>query len=145
MGNRQLTNSPIHQLILAVLAFLAYSNSFTAGFSLDSRALILQDPRVHAATSENVSLIVDRTYWWPYGESGLYRPLTTFSYLFNYAILGNADRPLGYHIVNLALHTINVLLVFSIRQIRLDIDRQRPLCSRQAGTMTRPWPCSSDR
>src|SRR5262249_10204542 len=46
--------------------------------------------------------------------SGLYRPVTTLSYLFNYAILGNADRPLGYHVVNLALHIANVLLLFAL-------------------------------
>ena len=54
------------------------------------------------------------TYWWPYGESGLYRPLTTLSYLFNYAVLGNRDRPAGYHAVNLLVHVINVMLVYAL-------------------------------
>jgi protein O-mannosyl-transferase len=101
-------------IVLAGLCLLAYSNSFTAGFPLDNKALVLLDTRVHAATAENVDLILHRTYWWPIGESGLYRPVTTLSYLFNYAILGNADRPFGYHVVNLAFHVANVLLLFAL-------------------------------
>ena len=35
------------------------------------------------------------TYWWPYGESGLYQPLTALSYLFNYAM--RDDGGAGQH------------------------------------------------
>src|SRR5205807_9565903 len=38
--------------------------------------------------------------------------LTTLSYLFNYAILGNGDRPAGYHWINFALHAANIALVY---------------------------------
>ena len=96
---------------LCAAALVAYANSFQAGFSLDSRGILLED-RIRAATAENLRLILDHTYWWPYGESGLYRPLTTLTYLFNYAILGNADRPEGYHAINFLLHCANVLLVY---------------------------------
>ena len=97
-----------------VLVVAAYSNSFRTGFPLDNKALILQDARVHQATRANVDLILDHTYWWPIGESGLYRPATTLSYLLNYAVLGNGDRPFGYHLVNLALHIANVLLALAL-------------------------------
>jgi hypothetical protein len=96
---------------LCAVTLLAYSNSFQAGFSLDSRGILLQD-RIHAATAENLQLILGHTYWWPYGESGLYRPITTLTYLFNYAVLGNGDRPAGYHAVNFLLHAGNVLLLY---------------------------------
>jgi protein O-mannosyl-transferase len=99
---------------LSFLTAIAYANSLGAGFAFDSKGLILQNARVQAATSENVALIFDRSYWWPIGESGLYRPLTTLSYLFNYAILGNGDRPLGYHVVNLIVHLVNVLLLYAL-------------------------------
>jgi tetratricopeptide (TPR) repeat protein len=103
---------------LCVPAIVAYANSFSAGFALDSQQLVLNDPRVHAATAENVGLIINRSYWWPYGESGLYRPLTTLSFLLNYAVLGSADRPAGYHWFNLFIHVLNVWLVWSLaRQI----------------------------
>jgi hypothetical protein len=101
-------------LALCAIALLAYSNSFQGGFALDSNQLILHDPRIHEATSRNLGLIFDRTYWWPYGESGLYRPLTTLSYLFNFALFGNGESPFGYHAVNFLLHCGNVLLVYAL-------------------------------
>ncbi len=83
---------------------------------LDSRVIVLEDPRLKAATADNVASIFQHTYWWPYAELPLYRPATTLSFLANYSLFGNGDRPFGYHVVNLALHTINVLLLFAIGQ-----------------------------
>ena len=82
-------------LALCILTAIAYGNSFGRGFPFDNAALILPDARLHAATSENVSLILDHTYWWPYQQSGLYRPVTSLSYLFNYAVLGIARTRSG--------------------------------------------------
>jgi hypothetical protein len=80
--------------------------------------VIGEDPRIRAATPENIESILKGRYW--YGDSGRaattpwYRPLTTFSYLVNYAVLGNGPRPAGYHWVNLALHEVNVALVYAL-------------------------------
>src|SRR5579862_7744178 len=71
---------------LCMVTLLAFSNSFQAGFVFDNKALLLQDPRVQEATSQNVALILQHSYWWPLGEAGIYRPLTTLSYLFNFAV-----------------------------------------------------------
>ncbi len=101
-------------MALGAVTLLAYANSFSSGFVLDNRGLLLQDPRIREATTENLKLILQHTYWWPYGESGLYRPFTTLSYLFNYALLGNADHPAGYHWINFLLHAANVLLVYAL-------------------------------
>jgi tetratricopeptide (TPR) repeat protein len=100
-------------LALAALTLLAFSNSFQAGFVLDNKGLLL-DPRIRDFTSGNVALIFRHTYWWPTGEAGLYRPFTTLSYLFNYAVLGDGDQPAGYHSLNLILHFANVLLAYAL-------------------------------
>ncbi len=119
-GERRLSDLTVRQrhllvaLGLCLLTLAVYSNSFGAGFAMDNRGLILQDVRIRAATPENLDLIFGHTYWWPYGESGLFRPLTTLSYLFNYATLGNGEHPAGYHWINLLLHTANVLLVYAL-------------------------------
>jgi len=68
-------------LALVILSLLAFSNSFDGGFVLDNRGLILNDPRLRAATSDNLRLILQHTYWWPTGEGGVFRPFTTLSYL----------------------------------------------------------------
>jgi hypothetical protein len=101
-------------LSIALLALAAYSTSFGAGFPLDNEGLILRDSRVHALTAGNLSAIVQHSYWWPTAESGLYRPVTTLSYLFNYTVLGEAGNPAGYHWVNFALHALNALLIFAL-------------------------------
>ena len=113
-------------LALGLLTLLAFSNSFSTGFALDNQTLLLGDTRIQGATASNVALIFEHTYWWPNGESGLYRPLTTLSYLLNYAILGNGDHPAGYHWVNLLLHTANVFLLFAL-VLRLMTGRVRAL------------------
>jgi hypothetical protein len=100
--------------ILALWAFalFAYSNSFRAGFAFDNAGVILQDSRIRAATPENLHLILTQEYWHNLMTTGLYRPLTTFSYLLNYSIFGNGPHPAGYHWVNFALHAVNIALVF---------------------------------
>ena len=99
-------------VVLFILLLLVYSNSFSGGFVFDNRVLIQQNPALRQATGENLQLILHHDYWWPTNHSGLYRPLTTLSYLFNYAVLGNGDQPEGYHWVNFLLHFLNIFLVY---------------------------------
>src|SRR5436309_7607582 len=77
-----------HALWIAALwaaALLAYSNSFQTGFVNDNSLLILHDPRIQAVTPQNIRLIWSQEYWYGNAVSGLYRPVSTLSYLFNYA------------------------------------------------------------
>ena len=99
---------------LLVLILLAYSDSFSAGFALDNKGLILEDTRIRAVTTDNIDRILQHTYWWPVGESALYRPFTTLGYLFNYAVLGNTNHPAGYHWINLLLHAGNAMLMWAL-------------------------------
>lgn len=102
--------------ILAIWALVAaaYSDSWRAGLIFDNAPVILNDPRVHQATLHNVNQILSGDYWYARSISGLYRPLTTFSYLLNYAVLGNGPRPAGYHWVNFVLHLVNATLVYAL-------------------------------
>src|SRR5271157_751631 len=101
-------------LALWALVLAAYSNSFQAGLVFDSAGVISHDARIQAVTPQNLRLILTGQYWPSRTTSGLYRPLTTFSYLLNYAVLGNGTNPAGYHWVNLALHLANVSLVYML-------------------------------
>jgi tetratricopeptide (TPR) repeat protein len=100
-------------LVAAVIgfAFFAYSNSFHAPFLLDNDPIILKDARINAVTGEHIYRIFHEEYW-PTGLSGLYRPVTTLSYLFNYAVLGNEANASGYHWINFLLHAMNIGLVY---------------------------------
>src|SRR5262249_17784775 len=86
---------------------------FHAGFTLDN-GVLLQEKQIYAATVQNIGLILGHTYWWPTIETGLYRPFTILSLLFNYAVLGNGERPEGYHWINFVLHAGNILLAFAV-------------------------------
>ena len=91
-----------------------YANALGTGLVLDARLLVGENPVIRRATAANVAFILTHDYWQPMSTDGLYRPVTILSYLFNYAILGNADRPLGYHAVNLGLHLACVGLVYAL-------------------------------
>lgn len=107
---------------LCLLTLAVYANTFGLGFALDAVAVAQGDPRVHAVSAQNLALIFQNDYWWPSSVDTLYRPLTTLSFLFNYAVLGNAGNAAGYHVVNVLLHMANVLLVF-VLVLRLVGDR----------------------
>jgi len=100
--------------ILAVwaLALVAYSNSFQDGLIYDNSFAIGQDVRIREATLSNVRLILTQDYWFGRTDARLYRPVTTLSYLFNYAVLGNGTNPAPYHWINFALHAANIALVY---------------------------------
>ena len=100
-------------LLTAVIgaALCAYSNSFHAPFLLDNDPIILKDERIREVTGEHAQRILHGEYW-PLGMSALYRPLTTFSFMFNYAVLENGADPTGYHWLNFALHAANMGLVY---------------------------------
>src|SRR5947207_147084 len=76
----------LHFLLVGAVicaALSAYSNSFRAPFLLDNDPMILQDNRIRSVTSEHIHRIVTQQYWATH-ITRLYRPVTTFSYLFNY-------------------------------------------------------------
>ncbi len=104
--------STVGFLLLATL--LAYSNSFHAAFSLDNTLVLLADYRLRAFTLDNLHLIFTQNYWWPSFPSNLYRPLTTLSYLCNWTVLGSAEHPPGYHVVNYLLHGANSILLLVV-------------------------------
>jgi protein O-mannosyl-transferase len=102
--------------LLAIWSFLfiAYSNSFQTGLVFDNASVIGRDPRVRQATAQNIHAILTGAYRYDKPTAGLYRPLTTLSYLLNYAVFANSSRPAGYHRANLALHCANVALVYGL-------------------------------
>src|SRR5580658_3037756 len=106
-SGRQARASRLHlwYLILIFAAVgIVYSNSFRSGMVFDNEGILAQDPRIRAATLENIRQIFHGGYWYGSPGAGLYRPLTTISYLLNFAVLGNASNPSGYHSINLCIH-----------------------------------------
>jgi tetratricopeptide (TPR) repeat protein len=106
---------------LGLLVLLTFSNTLhNTEFALDNKFIIQDDPRLREANRENLQLIFREDYWWPKAVSGLYRPLTTLSYMFNYAVLGNADHAAGYHWINFLLHWLNAVLVYFMALVLME-------------------------
>jgi tetratricopeptide (TPR) repeat protein len=99
---------------LVGVALLAYSDSFGLGLAQDSRVMVAHDTRIREASARNLALILQKHYWWPVPGDRLYRPVTTASLLFNYAVLGNGGNAAGYHWINFLLHAANVLLAYEL-------------------------------
>src|SRR5438045_9753182 len=86
-----------HVIVISALllaCFLSYCNSFKCGWTLDNLYIIKLDPRTKAISWQDrqgdpaapwgVCRIWSEDYWWPKGISGLYRPITSFTYWVNW-------------------------------------------------------------
>lgn len=92
---------------LALLAALAFWPVLSAGFiSMDDDLYVTKNPHIHAVTAQNAVFLLTHTHEF------LYHPLSLLSFMLDHALFG--DRPMGYHAVNLAVHLLVVVLVFTL-------------------------------
>jgi len=87
-------------LLIAFSAILVYSNTLKSPFVLDDPYVIVNNPYVHALSN-----------FWPPGGSRYFGYLT---FALNYS-MGGLDLP-GYHLVNIAIHILNGILVYILAQ-----------------------------
>ena len=91
-------------LAIVALVLLTYAPSFRGGFILDDDVLVTANPLVHAP---------DGLYrLWCTTENCDYWPITYTSLWIEWRLWGN--NPLGYHLVNVALHIISCLLIWVV-------------------------------
>jgi len=99
-------------IAVAVLAFLCYGNNLGHDWAYDDHEYITENEFV--TTPGKVADIFSTTYL--YGvdgiHTGLYRPVTVFSYAVNTAVTGL--RPSLFHLVNDLLHVVNSVLVLLV-------------------------------
>jgi hypothetical protein len=104
-------NNLVMVLLLLAAAGLPYLNSLRCGFTYDNVAVVLEDERLRAPADEALPAIWTQDYWSPH-ILGLFRPVTTTTFWWNYRVLGHRENPEGYHVTNLGLHALNVILIF---------------------------------
>jgi Tfp pilus assembly protein PilF len=100
-------------LVLSVLAFLPYANTLLNTFVYDDYFQVVENPYVHSF--RYLREIFATTVWSFQGANGItnyYRPLMSFGYLLFYQIAGAV--PFSFHLANVALNVVVVLLVFSV-------------------------------
>jgi tetratricopeptide (TPR) repeat protein len=102
---------PAWALIFGALVIVAacYANALPNGFILDDYHVVAVNPAVRAIDPLQV---LTAPYWGETSDSGIYRPLTIFSFSLEYPLWGRWAG--GYRLTNFLLHAINGLLVFAI-------------------------------
>ena len=101
-------------LILIGLALLGYGTSLFNTFVIDDSYILSNNFTVRKLG--NLRYLFSGNYFQLFWEQ-TYRPLVTLSYILDFKVWGL--RPFGFHLHNLILHILNVLLVYSIlRHIR---------------------------
>lgn len=100
-------------LILFLLAFLPYVNTLFNNFVYDDNFQVVGNPYIHSF--RYLRQIFTTTVWsfqGAQGASNYFRPMMTFGYLLIYQIAGSI--PFSFHLFNLVLNGITVLLVFCL-------------------------------
>ena len=98
--------------LLILITTVAYGRSLSHQFVWDDEPIIIENPYIR-----NIGNIPSFffPYYWKYnhpGTKGQYRPLRTVSLAISYRLW--KFRPFGYHLTNLILHILNVLLVYLV-------------------------------
>ncbi|MEO0454875.1 MAG: tetratricopeptide repeat protein, partial [Verrucomicrobiota bacterium] len=98
-------------IFIWIVGILAYFNGIEGEYIFDNRAVLLDDSRVQELTPANLKKIWTEDYWSPH-ILGLYRPVTTTSFLLNKAVWDSSDNRAGFGIINLIIHLLNCTLAF---------------------------------
>jgi tetratricopeptide (TPR) repeat protein len=101
-------NKPLtHLLLIAVLGLLIYSNTFHSPFQWDEEIYLLENPVV-----KDLGYFTDtsRAEGLPVYDGFKSRYIGYLTFALNYKL--HRFEVLGYHIVNIAIHLINAILVY---------------------------------
>jgi Flp pilus assembly protein TadD len=110
VGKDFLTNPILHIILIVVLCFLAYSNTFSVPFQLDDKDAIAENPIIkdfQYFTSPSKAKALTEHFGYHTFRS---RYIGYLTFALNYSIHGLDTT--GYHIVNLVIHVCTSLLVY---------------------------------
>ena len=116
------------RILLIVLAgSVAYSNSLSGPFIFDDLPAIVENPQIREWSRLSAVLRPER-------ESPVAgRPLVNLSFAINYALDGL--NPLGYHLVNIAIHLLCALVIFGVVRRTLALPGLQPRFGRWASNL----------
>lgn len=108
-------------LLLAVLAFIAYSNTFDASFQMDDDVNIVSNENVHMEELSWEGLL--RAAFPGPDDMVPQRPVALATFALNY-YFGGLDV-FGYHLVNIIIHIITGIGVYLLAKVTLETDSCR--------------------
>ena len=95
-------------VLLGLMLFLAYSNTFDVPWQFDDYSNILANPKVHAQYPHLSTLTEPFVSLFENGH--LNRPFAMATFALNWYL--GKDNPFGYHVVNLAIHIFAAYFLF---------------------------------
>lgn len=107
MTTRHIRLEKILPFIIIFISILLYLNTLSNTFVYDDAYVISENYFIKSWG--NLPKLFTRDYL-PFSGELSYRPVVTLTYFIDYAIWGL--NPLGYHLTNIILHTINVFLFY---------------------------------
>lgn len=115
--------SLISIILICLVGVIAYSNSFDCSFHFDDTFFIEQNTAIRSLSNVKA--------WWGFYRS---RPIVFLSFALNYHFHG--FDVWGYHLVNLAIHIVNAVLVWWLVMLTMatPVMRGQPV-SRHKGAM----------
>ena len=107
MKNNTKNNIFIITLII-ILTALSYINTLHNSFVYDDNTYVVENRQIRSIS--NIPKAFISSYPPDAKEQGLYRPLVTISYIFDYAVWGL--NPKGFHLTNLILHILTSIIIY---------------------------------
>ncbi|MGD9235687.1 MAG: tetratricopeptide repeat protein [Desulfobacterales bacterium] len=105
-------------LLLAVLIFMVYSNTLTGPFIFDDRPNIQSNPKIKLGQLSLKGLLAAG-----FESPSNRRPVSNISFALNYFL--NGYNVVGYHFVNILIHIINSILLYSLAKTTLNTPAMR--------------------
>lgn len=92
--------------------FIAYFPALKGGFAFDDLSLVVNNSYIKNIRFLPDLLTKDIYHFSSYSQTSYFRPLLSISFALDYAVW--RLNPLGFHITNILLHSINCFLIFSL-------------------------------
>ncbi|MCX8045196.1 MAG: tetratricopeptide repeat protein [Desulfobacterota bacterium] len=107
------SSTPVHSVLLAALPGVLYLQTLAGAFIWDDNGLILN----FVEYLENASDISVLFFHTPFESAPYYRPVLWLSFFADYGLWGR--QPFGFHLTNILLHMINVVLLYGTLRMLL--------------------------
>jgi len=109
-------NKTVLYIILAVVSFAVYANSLQNEFVFDDESVVQGDPTIMELS--NIPKFFTGEMGFHKVIGAYYRPVVSSSYAIDYAIW--EFNPMGFHLTNILMHVINVLLFFTLLRLMFE-------------------------
>ncbi len=111
-GNKEL----YFYILLVLVTFAVYSNSLNNEFVFDDESVVLGDESITSLSNIPKYFTAEQGFHKVIGR--YYRPVVSATYAMDYALWGL--KPFGFHLTNVLIHVINVLLLFGLLRLMFE-------------------------